>query len=492
MDASVLENISEETLAAIVKAATNGATFATGIYGYDLSGLVSQVPVNTPTFDRFARRPGDGSLNANWRALLNINNQQPNPFVGPDAGGNFVLLQEVNVSAPYMPVRVSGQVTRDSIDYGKGYADTKAIASMQTLMQWRILDNKAIIGGQAFALPTIGTVSLSTAATGGTIANSTAVHVRVAARSPYNYYWGGSGIASTDVSVTTGTTGSGTNSVTATWPAVQGAVAYDVYVGPTASGFYVTTVTTNTYTVTSVPGANASSVPSLPDLFATAPTSVPASDTSFNASTSYNGIIATLAGDYTTNGPISTPGTGQFASGATFQSLNGSTMTNNGQGITEIDNMLLSIYNAAQLSPTLMLMNAQQAQDMAKKVLANNSAVLYLDPKADRSSMTAGGMIGRYINKASGGDTVSIMVDPHYPPGNISFLAERIPYPNSGITSTFEVRTLRDVAEYPYGPQLIAGTTGGGPRDVWDQSSIETVVNRAPVACGQLSCIAAG
>jgi hypothetical protein len=489
MDPSVLENVSEETLAAIVnlaKAATNGATFATGIYGYDLSGLVSQVPVNTPTFDRFARRPGDGSLNANWRALLNINNQQPNPFVGPDAGGNFVLLQEVNVSAPYMPVRVSGQVTRDSIDYGKGYADTKAIASMQTLMQWRILDNKAILGGQAFALPAIGTVSLSTSTTGGSIAATTTVHVRVAARSPYNYYWGGSSIASADQSIATGA--GSTNSVTATWPAVQGAVAYDIYV----AGFYVTTTTVNTYTVTTVPIANATQVPNLPDLFATPPSAVPGTDTSFNASTSYNGVIATLSGDYTTNGPLSTPGTGQFSSGATFQSLNGSTMTNNGQGITEIDNMLLAIYNAAQLSPTLMIMNAQQAQDMAKKVLANNSAVLYLDPKADRTGMTAGGMIGRYINKASGGDTVSIMVDPHYPPGSISFLAERIPYPNSGITSTFEVRTLRDVAEYPYGPQLQAGTVGGGPRDVWDQSSIETVVNRAPVACGMLQNIAAG
>lgn len=486
MQGSALENLSEETVEMLVKAATNGMTFGTGVYGYDLSSLVSLVPVNTPTYDRIARRKGDGSLYANWRALLNVNNLQPNPFVGPDAGGNFIQIQEVPVAAPYMPVRVSGQVTRDSIDYASNYADAKALSSMQTLMQWRIADNKALLGGQAFALPAIGTVSLATATTGGTIPATTTVHVRVAARSPYNYYWGGSGIASADQSIATGA--GSTNSITATWPAVQGAVAYDIYV----AGFYVTTTTVNTYTVTSVPTGNATSVPNLPDLYGTAPTAVPTTDTSYNANTAYNGLIASISGDYTANGPITTPGSGQYSSGATFTSLNGSTMTNNGQGIQEVDNMLLSIYNSAQLSPTIMIMNAQQAQDMAKKVLANNSAVLYLDPNADRTRLTAGGMIGRYINKASGGDTVSMMVDPHFPPGQILFLSERIPYPNSGITNTFECRFLRDVAEYPYGPQLVAGSVGGGPRDVWDQSSIETLVNRAPVACGMLSNIAAG
>jgi hypothetical protein len=486
MQGTVLEGVSEETLQLLAKAVTNGITVGTGIYGYDLRPVVSLVPVNTPTYDRIARRKGNGSKGANWNALLNVNNAQPNPFVGADAGGNFVQIEEVPVYAPYVPVRVSGQVTRDSIDYASGYADTKAIASMQTLMQWRILDNKGIIGGQAFALPAMGTVGLATSTTGGSIAATTTVHVRVAARSPYNYYWGGSGIASTDQSIATGA--GNTNSVTATWPAVQGAAAYDVYV----AGFYVTTTTVNTYTVTTVPVANATSVPNLPDLFVTPPSAVPGADTSYNAATSYNGLIAGISGDYTTNGPLVTPGTGQFSSGASFISLNGATMTNNGQGITEIDNMLLAIYNQAQYSPTIMIMNAQQAQDMAKKVLANNSAVLYLDPNADRTRMTAGGMIGRYINKASGGDTVLIMVDPHFPPGSILFLGERVPYPSSNITNTFEVAFLRDIAEYPYGPQLIAGTVGGGPRDVWDQSSIETVINRAPVGCGLLSNIAAG
>lgn len=486
MESNVIEGLTQQSFDMLMKAVTNGVTVGTGIYGYDLRPIVSQVPVKTPTYDRIARHKGNGSQGVNWNALLNVNNLQPNPFVGADAGGNFVQIEKIPVYAPYQPVRVSGQCTRDSVDYASGYANTKNIAALQTLMQWRILDNKGIIGGQAYALPAMGTVTLAASASGGTIPASTAVAVRVAARSPYNFYWGGSGAASTNQSVTTGTTGNA-NSVTATWPSVQGASAYDVYV----AGFYVTTTTVNTYTVTSVPVANAANPPKIPALYGTAPTAVPTVDTSYSAN-AYNGLIATVSGDYTTNGPITTPGSGQFSSGASFTSLDGGTMTADGQGVKEVDAMLLNIFNVAELSPTVMIMNAQQAVDLARKVLGTPAAVLYLDPNADRTKITAGGMVGRYINKADGGSSVGILVDPHWPTGSISFLSEVLPYPDNDATNTFEVAYLRDIAEYPYGAQLVPGSVGGGPRDVWDQSSIETVVNRAPVACGMMQNIAAG
>ena len=248
------EDITEETLEAVRKAsATSGVLSATGIAGYDLSQVVSLVPVNTPTYDSTAREDGDGSTAAHWKALLNLNNQQPNPFVGLDAGGQFIEFQEQDMLAPYLPVRVSGQVTRDAVALSKNYSDAKAIASVGTLMQWRIQDNKAILGGQNWALPALGTVTSTTSTTGGSIAASTAVTVKVQARSAYNYFWGGSGVAVAANQVTTGA--GSTNSVTASWAPVKGAFAYDVFAG----GSYITTVTAPTVTITSV--AAASSVP---------------------------------------------------------------------------------------------------------------------------------------------------------------------------------------------------------------------------------------
>lgn len=480
--------ITTDTLDQIKKAQTNGVTSASGLVGYDLSGVVSLVPVNTPWFNRVARKTGDGSKAAVWRALLNVNNAQPNPFVGFDQGGSFIKISEQDVLAPYVPVRVSGEVTRDAIDLAKNYADAKAIAVTSTLMQWRIQENKALLGGQNFALPAIGTPTVTAGVAGtGTIASGTAVNVKVAARSGMNYYWGGSGVASSQGTVTTSTVAGGTYSATATVAAVRGAVAYDWYVG----GFYYTTTVVNTVLITAVPTANAGTVPNLPDLFTTAPTAVPTADTSYS-SNSYNGLIASLAGDYSSTGLV-TYGSG-VASGASFTSLNGLALTANSQGVTEIDNMLLAIYNQAQLSPTAMLINGQEAQNIKAKILATNAAVTYLNPDAaSRDGVIGGGSVSGYINGASGGDRVDIVVDPHLPPGRIVFVTERVPYPNSGIANTFEARCLRDVSEFDYGAQLdTTPGNNGGPREVWDVSSTETFVNRAPVACGVISEIANG
>ena len=484
--------ITADTLEQIKKAQTSGVTSASGLVGYDLSGVVSLVPVNTPWFDRVARKSGDGSKAAVWRALLNVNNAQPNPFVGMDQGGNFIQVAEMDVLAPYVPVRVSGMVTRDAIDLAKNYADAKAIAVTSTLMQWRIQENKALLGGQAFALPTIGATTLATATTGGSIATAQTVHIRVAARSAQNYYWGGSSIWSADNTVVTGA--GAANTVSATVPAVRGAVAYDWYVGlgATATCFYVTTTTINTATFTTLPGANATVVPSLPDLFTTAPSANPATDTSFSTK-AYNGLIASCAGDYGTNGLV-TPGSGT-ASGATFTSLNGGTLTGTAQGVTEIDQFLLDLFNASQLSPTAMIINGQEAQWIKAKIMATNAAVTYLrsGEKGDRDGILGGGSVAGYVNGASGGDLIDIVVDPHLPPGRIGFVTERVPYPNSGIANTFEARTLRDVSEFDYGASLdTTAGNNGGPREVWDVSSTETFVNRAPVACGWLTEIKAG
>lgn len=483
--------ITEETLDAVRKAQTAGVTGSTGLYGYDLSGVVSLVPVNTPWFERVKREGGDGSLAAHWRAMLNVNNTQPNPFTGIDGGGSFVNFSELDVLAQYQPVRLSGKVTQDAIALSKNYADAKSIAVTGTLMQWRIAENKALLGGQNFPLAAIGATTLTGLTTGGTIGASAVVHIRAAARSPYNYYYGGSGAASADNTVTV--SAGSTNAVKATVAAVRGAVAYDWFAGiGGGTVYYVGTTTVNTFTLTAAPAANAP-VPTVgfPSLSTVQPTSVPTVDASYNAN-SYNGLIATLAGDYSASGNgLLTPGSG-VPSGATFTSLDGAQLTGSAQGITEIDNLLQVIFDATNVSPTMLLMNAQQAKDIKAKVFGGGNAVTYLEPQGGgRVGATAGGSVAHYINGSAGGQEIDIVVDPHVPPGEILALSERVPYPDSGFANTFACRTLRDVAEFDYGVSLTPGANGG-PREEWDVSSLETFVNRAPVVNGVLQNIQAG
>src|SRR5580693_9106597 len=77
-----LEQITLETLEAVKKAQTSGLTSGTGITGVNLAGLISLIPVETPFRNMLPRvQASEGAKFATWRALLNVNNQQPNPAI---------------------------------------------------------------------------------------------------------------------------------------------------------------------------------------------------------------------------------------------------------------------------------------------------------------------------------------------------------------------------------------------------------------------------
>jgi hypothetical protein len=292
--------------------------------------------------------------------------------------------------------------------------------------------------------------------------------------------------------VTTGTTTT-TNRAIATVPAVRGAVAYDWYYSTDGSTYYyATTTSVNTVSIPTVISAN-QALPSalvMPGLWSVAPTAVPTADTSFSTD-QYNGLITSLAADYSSTGALVTYGSGDLASGASIISLDGATLTGSAQGIPELDQLNAAIFATAQCSPTAYLVAPQQANDMASKILGTNQATTFLARSDDRTGLIGGASIGRYINRTTG-DVIAVQTDPWMPPGTIVALTETVPYPTSGFSSTYEMRLLREVAETAYGTNTSPSAAGYGPRYVWDCSSVGAFVNRAPVASGMLTNVAAG
>jgi hypothetical protein len=57
-----------------------------------------------------------------------------------------------------------------------------------------------------------------------------------------------------------------------------------------------------------------------------------------------------------------------------------------------------------------------------------------------------------------------------------------VPFPGSNIGSVFEVRCQYDTMEFMYSANYQPGVEGGGPRYDSEIRSMETLVNRAPVA----------
>jgi hypothetical protein len=488
---STLADVTEETLAAIVKAQTTGILESTGGYSYDLTGIVRLIPVVVPFRTKVSRKGStDGNPFAVWRAYLNKNASQGRPSPGFDFAGNEVIFAEQDFMAAYKPVALAGLVTQDAYDMAKGLYDPYAEAVFQTLNQTLIGEDKTLIGGQSFALPRPATVTPTTAITGGSIPNATTVHIAVAARTGTGYYYGGQSRLSADASIATAG-GGAISTVSGSIAAVKGAVAYDWYQSPSGAGgswLYYTTTTVASVTMTSVIVADAALPTGLPLLSTILPAGASVNTAADNGSgntAELDGFIASLTADYSAAGQWVTPGTGT-ANPAIFQDNGGAVLAISGGSIGAFTTMFLGIWNQVFCSPTAIMMNAVQAQEIADLILAHPSAVTYLQTDASgRIDTVAGGRVGHVINVAAGGVTVPIEVHPHIPPGTIIFRTDQVPFPQANVASVLEVRTLRDMSQFDYATARASGA-GGGPRKEFEVRSVEAFINRAPVAMGIL------
>lgn len=494
MDAT-LEGLTLDTLDEIKKAQTTGITTGTGLVSYDLTGVVSLIPVFTPFRESLPREPStDGAKFAIWRAIMDVTTSQPRATPGWGRAGNEVLFSEQDFQANYRPVALAGLVEQDAFDVAKGLTDPYAEATFQTLNQMLIAEDKVLIGGQDFVLPRPAAPTLGTANTGGSIAQSTAVYVAVAARTGSGYYYGGNSRGnSANLSTAAGTA---TNVITATIPAVKGAVAYDWFGSANGSTwYYVRTTTVSNTTFTTIPVADASPVSlALPGIYTGVPTLNLAADNGScpldgaGDTVETNGLIATLTGDYTNAGSFTTAGTAN-TNGATFVDGAGAALSLSGGSVLQIESLFAAIWNKIFASPTALMMNAVQAQEIADLVLGSSAATTFLTTdKANRISTTAGGRVGEIVNTPAGGVTVPIEVHASIPPGTIIARTDRVPFPQSKIANTLAVRTLRDYSQFDYGVGRATGASGG-PRKEFEIRSVQTLVNRAPVAMAILSNI---
>jgi hypothetical protein len=497
-----LAGVTEETLAAISKAQTTGIYESTGIYSYDLSGLISLVPVVTPFRDMCARvKSPDGNPYAVWRSIVNVNSSQPDPSMGFDYAANEIIIDEQDFQARYKPTGYAGIVTQDAYDLAFGYADPYAVQTFQTLNQVLIGDDRKLIGAQSFALAQPGAPTLTNHTTGGTIPASTLVYIGVAARTGSGYYYG-SGNSQGNSNSTTSTAGQNTDSISATVTSVRGAVAYDWFQSSNGSTwYYYSTTTVNAVTMTSVITSNnaLTTTTTCPDMStswkgvaSSVPTYNSAADNGSANANDYDGFLASLTGDYNSSGQWVQPGTGTNSNPSINTSLDGAALTWTGGTITEIEaDLFVPLWNQVKCSPTAIMVNAKQAQEIANLILGTNSATTYLmTDAAGRTSVTGGGRIGSIINAPAGGVEVPIEVHVSLPPGTIIARTDRVPFPQANISSVIEYRALRDTAQFDYGISRVANTSGGGPRKEFEIRSVGAFVNRAPVAMATLQNVA--
>ncbi len=453
-----IAHTTHETLGLMKESLAKTITVSTGLNAYDLQAPAKNLyPIITPLRNSLPRvgraNPGDA---ARWRTIASIAGSGYDAMGWVPEGQRTASMSYTAQAqvAPYLTLGEEDTVTFEAEAASEGFEDINATATLRLLQKTMRKEETALLGGNAsLALGTPAAPSLSAGGTGGTLPAATYSTIVVALSfegyrnssvaggvatsktitgNDGNTYTlnGGSSMRSANATqaITLGQT------LSATAPLVTGAVAYAWYVGAAGSETLQTITTINSATF-SAPLASGQQ----------AATAI-AADNSRNATLAFDGLL-TIGFNPANGSYVQT-----FASGAAGM---GTFLTASGRGsVVEIDNMLVSMWNAYRVSPTVLYVNAQEQRNITNKCLTNASGpLLRYNVAADGDhggpyGVTASGVVRWYYNPFSvdGGFDIPVKVHPDLPPGTILALCERLPvwYQSNQTPNVAEVMTRRD------------------------------------------------
>lgn len=450
--------LTKESLARPNDALAKAVTVATGLSAYDLQAPAKNLyPVITPLRNSLPRvqraAPGDA---ARWRTISSIMGSGFDAMGWVPEGQRTASMsyQAALQVAPYMTLGEEDTVTFEAEAAAQGFEDIDATATLRLLQKTMRKEEAGLLGGNAsLALGTPAAPSLSASGTGATLPAATySVIVVALSFEGYRNSSVSGGLAT--VKTITGNDGAtytlnggssmrsanATQAVTlgqtlfATVPIVNGAVAYAWFVGAAGSETLQAITTINSLAI------------SAPLLAGQQAASAITADCSRNATLAFDGLLTT-GFNPANNAYVQTLSTGVAGTG--------SFLTSSGRGsVIELDNMLLQMWTNYRLSPTVLYVNAQEQKNITNKCLTNASGPLIrYNVAADQDvggpyGVSASGVVRWYYNPFSvdGGFDIPIKVHPDMPPGTILAYCERLPvwYQSNETPNVAEVLTRRD------------------------------------------------
>ena len=443
---------SAQSEANIQKAFAQPGSPVEGLQTYDLTAPSQKLyPVLTPLRNRIPRVGGGRAIQANWKAITGINTSNQRAGVAEGQRGGAIEQTAVERMAAYRGFGLENFVTFEADYAAKGFEDIKAQAVTQTLQATMIAEEMMILGGNTTlkmgVTPTPTLVASADAA--GTISAATLSVICVALG--LQAYWDVAGanngavgqaldIASakvpgeitrqnTDGTTTTFGGGSAQKSaagsvaagagkkVTASIPAVRGAVAYAWYWGAAGSEKLGAVTTAAKVEIT----ANAAGTQAASELTKDNSTS----------SLEYDGLLT----------QITLPDSGGY-----FSDKRAGALTSDGAGgVYEFEEAFIHFFTRYRLSPDTVYVNARDLVSLTKLIIGNSGAPL-IKLNVDISNtnnIRAGTVVGSYLNKVTG-DELNIVVHPNLPAGSYLFYSSRLPAYVQGATSPIQIRTRQE------------------------------------------------
>lgn len=420
-------------------AMTKSVSVATGLTYYDLRApTLNLFPTVSPLRNSVPRmqraNPGDA---AHWKAVM-ATIGSGFPYMGwvPEGKRSASMAYTVvNQTLPYATLGEEDSITEEARFAAEGFEDEDALVQLRLLLKMFVKEEAAILAGNAtlqLGTPTAPTLSASgsgatlPAATysvivaaltlegylNSTLAGGVATTLTVTGNDGGQYTLGGGSSnrsANASLAVSAGQT------LYATVPVVNGAVAYAWFVGAAGAETLqaITTINSAAFSAALTGGRQVA-------------TAI-AQDNSFNPNIAFNGLLTTAfaAGSnaYVQALPSGAAGAGSF-------------LTPSGAGgIVEIDTMLKAMWDNYRISPTVIYVSSQELKNITSKVLSNSAGpLLRYNVEADQEGMveyklTAAGVVSFYFNPytADGGVRLPIKIHPNLPPGTLIAYTEKLP-----------------------------------------------------------------
>jgi hypothetical protein len=450
--------LTKESLANPSQALAKAVTIATGLSAYDLRPPAKNLfPTITPLRNSIARvqrtAPGDA---ARWRTISSIVGSGFDAMGWVPEGQRTASMsyQAALQVAPYMTLGEEDTVTFEAEAAAQGFEDVDSTATLRVLQKTMRKEESGLLGGNA-SLQLGSPAAPLLSASGAGAALPAATYSVIAVALTFEGYHNSSlaaGLATSKIitgndGATYTLNGGASNrspnatqpvslgqTLFATVPIVNGAVAYAWYVGPVGAETLqaITTINSASFSTPLASGAQSASVV--------------AADYSCNPSVAFNGLL-TIGFNPTSSAYVQALPTGSAGTG--------SYLTSSGRGsIVEIDNMLLQMWSNYRLSPTVLYVNAQEQKNITNKCLTNASGPLIrYNIAADSDNggpygVSASGVVRWYYNPFSvdGGFDIPVKVHPDLPPGTILAYCERLPvwYQSAETPNVAEVLTRRD------------------------------------------------
>lgn len=432
---------------------------------YDLQRPAKDLfPVITPLRNRIPRVPGNGGAATHWKSIFGITAGNPGSgFIPEGVRASFQNTSAIDVAASYRTLGNEDQLTEEALNAAQGFEDLFARMNLRILEQTMILEEFAILGGNSSVdVVAPGTIVTTAPVTSGaTLPGApTTYYVVACALTMEGYFASGqiNGAAAgatlyqtTSVISADGTnfnSNGGTSALSAqqsqaitlgqglglTVPAVPGAVAYAWFIG----------------TTTGVANLHLEYITSINSLLVTKPlvgtgqlASTITADCTTNVNLDFDGLFYTA---------VKSGSGAYYASQATGAAGTGTPLTaGTSRNILEIDAALKAMWDQHRLSPTVILVNSQELQNITRKVMNTSSTVMVASENGNVQSFStvANGVVTGYFNPYCAGGmsvTIPIILHPNLPAGTILFWCENLPaqYKNNQTPNVAEMHVRKE------------------------------------------------